>query len=170
MENLSALISTIDWGLITASIALLLSIVTIRDQRKHNKLSVRPIAMISVADYVDRLAVNLQNQGTGPLIIEKLLVTDSNGNERNSIIEFFDDGFEDVTWSTFTGGINGWAILPGSQRTLIELVEDSSDKKFVAKRNKVRKVLAGLKVIVHYQDIYEQKMPVKVRSLDFFAR
>ena len=169
MEKLFNLIATIDWGIVIAFVAILLTIMTIRDPRKHNKLSVRPIAIISVADYEDRLAVNLQNQGTGPLIIEKISII--NNNEiRSSIIEFFDTDFEDITWSTFIGDIDGWAILPGSQRTLIEIVGDSRDKKFIAKRNRVRKVLANLKIEVRYCDIYEQKMPIKVRSLDFFAR
>lgn len=169
MNEVFDFLGNINWGIVTGFAAIILTIVTIRDQRKHNKLSVKPIAIISVADYEERLAVNLQNQGNGPLIIEKLLIK-NNDEEKSSIIDFFETGFEDVVWSTFTADIDGWSILPASHRTLIELIGNPSDKKFIAKRNRVRKVLANLKVEVQYQDIYENKMPVKVRDLDFFAR
>ncbi len=66
-------LSKIDWGLVTGVIALIFTAISLQVQRKHNKLSVKPIAIISAGDYQDELAVHVQNKGTGPLIImEKL--------------------------------------------------------------------------------------------------
>jgi hypothetical protein len=139
-------------------------------QRKHNKLSVKPIAIVSVADYENELAVRLQNKGTGPLIIKNLSFTDSSGKIEKSIIDFIDSSFKNVVWSTFVADIGGWAILPNETKTLIELNGDSADKEFVRVRDKVGKVLAQIQVELLYQDIYENDMPKKIRKLDWFAR
>ena len=137
---------------------------------KHNKLSVKPIAIITVADYESRISVYLQNRGTGPLIIKKLLFSDKSGREERSLIKFFGEEFNDVEWSTFMENIDGWAILPGKYENLLELEGNPTDKVFIAIRNRVREKLAPIHVELHYQDIYEKDMPIKTRSLDFFAR
>jgi hypothetical protein len=160
----------IDWGVVTGVIALIFTAVTLMIQRKHNRLSVKPIAIISVGDYINELTVCLQNKGTGPLIIKNLSFTDQSGRKENSIIDFFSSDFREVVWSTFLSDIDGWAILPGESKTLIKLDGDSTDKDFVLVREKVRKVLATIQVELLYQDIYENDMPKKVRRLDFFAR
>lgn len=169
-QFLDSILAVTDWGAVTGVIALVFAAISLRVQQKHSRLSVKPIAIISVADYQDRISVYLQNQGTGPLIIKKLLFTDEGNRTRSSLIEFFGAEFSNVVWRTFAGNITGWAILPGEHKTLIELVGDPLDDSFAANRNRVRKVLAPLKVEVHYQDIYEKDMPTKTRTLDWFAR
>ena len=169
-QFLDSILAATDWGAVTGVIALVFAAISLRVQRKHNRLSVKPIAIISAADYKDRISVYLQNQGTGPLIIKKLLFTDEDNGTSSSLIEFFGAEFSNVVWRTFTGNIDGWAILPGEHKTLIELVGDPLDDNFAASRNRVRKVLAPVKVKVHYQDIYEKDMPVKTRTLDWFGR
>jgi hypothetical protein len=166
-----------DWAVVPAVIALVLLVValiftaeTLRIQRTHNRLSVRPIAVITVGDYLDELVVHLQNKGTGPLIIKDLSFTDQSGRKEKSIVDFFGSDFGDVVWSTFVSDIDGWAILPGETRTLIKLVGDDTDKDFLLLRERVRKVLASLQVELQYRDIYESDMPKKVSKLDFFAR
>ncbi len=161
----------IDWGAVTIGvIALIFTAITLFVQRKHNRLSVKPIAIITVADYESRISVYLHNRGIGPLIIKKLSFTNENGKQVSSLIEFFGNEFDDVVWSTFTGNIDGWAVLPGKHETLLELTGDETDSSFITDRNRVRKILALIKVEIHYQDIYEQDMPIKTRPLVFFAR
>jgi len=163
-------ISKIDWGLVTGIVALIFTAISLQVQRNHNRLSVKPIAIVSVGDYENELAVYLQNKGTGPLIIKKLSITDQNGRTEKAIIDFFDSEWENVMWSTFVADIDGWAILPNETKTLIKLNGDVEDKDFVYVRNKVRKVLSQLQVELLYQDIYEREMPKKTRKLDWFAR
>lgn len=150
-------------------IALLFSAITLYIQRKHNKLSVKPIAIITVVDYEGIIGVYLENRGTGPLIIKKLLLTNEHGREESALIEFFGDEFKDIKWSTFTGTREGWAILPGKYERLIELKGDSTDKNFITTRDRVRGILAPVRVELHYQDIYEKDMPIKTRNLYSFA-
>ena len=162
--------SKIDWGLVTGVIALIFTAISLQVQRKHNRLSVKPIALISVGNYENELAVHLQNKGTGPLIIKKLSFVDQSGKTEKAIIDFFGSDFKNVVWSTFVADIDGWTILPNETKTLIKLNGDSADNEFVRVRDKVRKVLAQIQVELLYQDIYEKDMPKKIRKLDWFAR
>jgi len=163
-------LSKVDWGLVTGIIALIFTAVSLQVQRKHNRLSVKPIAIISAGDYQDELAVHLQNKGTGPLIIKELSFTSENGKTEKAVINFFGSEFKGVVWSTFVADIDGWAILPNETKTLIKLNGDSTDKDFIRVRDKARKVLAQIQVELIYQDIYENNMPKKTRKLDWFAR
>ena len=163
-------LSTIDWGLVTGVIALIFTAISLQVQRKHNRLSVKPIALVSVGDYENELAVHLQNKGTGPLIIKELSFVDQNGKTEKAIIDFFGSDFKNVVWSTFVADIDSWTILPNETKTLIKLDGDSADEEFARVRDKVRKVLAQIQVELLYQDIYEKDMPKKIRKLDWFAR
>ena len=169
-EQIQVEISKIDWGLVTGVIALIFTAINLYIQRKHNRLSVKPIAIISVGDYENELAVNLQNKGTGPLIIKDLSFTTENGKTKKAIIDFFGLEFKDVTWSMFLGNIDGWALLPNETKTLIKFNGSSSDNEFIRNRDKVRKVLAQIQVELLYQDIYEKTMQKKIRKLDWFER
>jgi hypothetical protein len=169
-QEIMELLTKFDWGIVIGIIALIFTAITFRVQRKHNRLSVRPIAIISVGDYENKLTVSIQNKGTGPLIIKDLSITSENGKIEKAIINYFDSDYDHVVWSTFCADIDGWAILPGETQTLIKLDGNPADEDFVLIRNRVRKVLASLKVELRYQDIYEIDMPKKVRKLDFFAR
>jgi len=170
VQQIQDVLSRIDWGVVIGFVALVFTAMSLQIQRKHNRLSVKPIAIISIGDYENELAVYLQNRGTGPLIIKNLFFTDQSGRKEKALIDFFGSDFMDVLWSTFIADIDGWAILPGETKTLIKLNGDPSDENFAVVREKVRKVLATIQVELHYQDIYGNDMPEKIRRLDFFAR
>ena len=89
-------LSKIDWGLVIGVIALIFTAVSLQIQRKHYRLSVRPIALIAVADYENEVTVYLQNKGTGPLIVKKLSFTNQYGKTETAIIDFFGSDFENV--------------------------------------------------------------------------
>jgi len=66
-------------GTYIAICALIVSVVTVAISawsglvnRKHMRLSVRPVAAIPVADFENRLGVWLSNKGLGPLRIKAL--------------------------------------------------------------------------------------------------
>jgi hypothetical protein len=170
IQQILDFITKIDWGVIIGIIALLFTAISLQVQRKHNRLSIKPIAIISVGDYENQLAVYLQNKGTGPLIIENLSIALDNDRKEKAIIDFFDSNFKNVVWSTYVANIDGWAILPGESRTLIKLDGNPTDENFICIRDNIRKVLASLQVELQYKDIYENRMPKKIRKLDFFAR
>lgn len=170
MQQILDALTRIDWGVVTGLIALLFTGFSLKVQHQHNILSIKPIAIFSVGDYENQLAVHLQNKGVGPLIIKKLSFVNEKGRRENSIIDLFGTEFENVVWDTFVDDIDGWAVLPNESKTLIRLNGDPSDQEFCLMRNKVRKVLSTIQAELIYLDIYGNKMPMKVRKLDFFAR
>lgn len=165
-QNLFKMIANINWDTVIGFTAIIFTAISLYMQRKHNRLSVKPIAIISVGDYEHEIAVYLQNKGTGPLIIKDLSFTDGQTKEK-ALIDFFGSEFNDVAWTTFVADIDGWAILPGETKTLIKK-NISKDEIFVL--NKMRKILSKIEVNLKYQDVYEKDMPLKTRKLDFFAR
>ena len=56
-ENMEAIVSIC---------ALVVAYITYTSSKKHNYLSVKPIAYILPQDYEDKICVILQNKGTGP--------------------------------------------------------------------------------------------------------
>jgi hypothetical protein len=77
----SAVVASI--ALVLSLISLWISIAALRHQRKHNRLSVRPLAYIMIGDYEDRVFVKLTNNGTGPMIIKSIKVINaSNPSEQ----------------------------------------------------------------------------------------
>lgn len=164
------IIRNIDWGVVTGLIALFTALAGLYLQRTHDKLSVKPIGMITFRDYIDNIAVSLQNKGIGPLIIKDISVTDESGRKEESIIAFFGQEFVNVIWSDYIGDITDWAILPGESKTLIEYGGDPNDREFDNNRERVRRILAQLQIEVQYQDVYEKSMPTIERNLDWFRR
>jgi hypothetical protein len=170
LQQIQDCLLKIDWGVIIGLIALVFTAISLQVQRKHNRLSVKPIAIISVGDFEDELAVHLQNKGTGPLIIKSLSFSDQNGRTEKAIINFFGSDYKNIVWSMFIADIDGWSILPSETKTLIMFKGDSANKEFIHNRDRIRKVLAQIRVEVLYQDIYGNNMSKKTRKLDWFAR
>ena len=147
-------ISKIDWGIITGVIALFFTAISLQIQRKHNRLSVKPIADVMVGDYENELEVYIENKGTGPLIIKNLSFTNQDGKTEKAINNFFGSDFKNVVWDKFGPDIDKRAILPNESITLIKLSGKSANKSFVRVREKVRKVLTQIQVEWVYQYTY----------------
>ena len=79
------------FALIISVVSLCVAHVTLKNQERHNILSVKPIPMVSVVDYEDRLTVKIRNHGSGPLIIKNIQVKRAS-QARESLIEWFEAG------------------------------------------------------------------------------
>ena len=56
-------------ALFVSAVSLFVAYRTLRHQRRHNVLSVKPIPTVMAADHEDSLRVKLRNHGSGPLIV-----------------------------------------------------------------------------------------------------
>lgn len=159
-------------ALLVSIISIGFTIVTIAMQRTHNRKSVVPIGHITVGDYDDRIFVRLRNDGVGPLIIEKLAVTNKNSLDkpRSALIDCMPDTPEGYPWTTFVEDVSGRAISPEKELTLILFEGNSSDRKFVRIRRSIREALSSLTIKVDYRNVYGELMPSAARNLDWFAR
>lgn len=157
-------------ALTVAAISVLLSVWTAFLQRQHMRLSVRPIAVIPVSDYENRIGVNLKNSGLGPMRITALRVIDNDGNAFESLIKCMPELEPGVLWDTFYEKADGATIEAGHKFNLLRLQGELDDMAYIRSRDKVRRALSRLKVVVEYTDLYNKKMPLSERELSWFGR
>lgn len=149
------------FAVIMSFISIIFTVIFSRLQVKHNKNSLKPISAIKLNDYEDQILVKIQNVGTGPLTIKKLLFK-SDTQESSTLIEMMPDIGQ--TWTTFTECVDGWTIPVGGKLILLEL-DPYEDKD----KAQVRKTLSKITVYLEYTDIYNTTF-YDHRSLDFFGR
>lgn len=159
-------------ALIVSLISIILTVVTIAMQRTHSRKSMMPIGQITVGDYENQISVRLRNDGAGPMIVEKVTVTrsDGHGAATLALIEFMPKLPKAYSWTSFVRDITDRPISPEKDVTLILLEGDPADEKFVRARQSVRKALSELNIKVEYKNIYGEKMSPVIRNLDWFAR
>jgi hypothetical protein len=156
---------------LTAIFALGTSAVAMSGQRRHNRNSVLPIPFIDFGDYENKLSVALRNVGVGPLIIEKLTVSNSRtGAEGGSVVEFMPD-LPDLMWSEFVqDDISGRPIAPGEELLMLELSAPPGNNPLnSAHKAAVRTSLSELTMTVVVKDIYGKRKKC-TRAFDWFAR
>ena len=156
-------------ALFVSCVSVWISVSSARSQRRHNELSVRPLAEVTVADYEDSLRVKLQNNGSGPMIV--LAVTVSDGvNAHESLIEWMPALPQGRPWNTFTRELRRRTLQAGAEIVLLELTAHENEAYFAACRDLVRAALSPLTVNVEYTDIYNDVMWLCQKPLSWFAR
>jgi hypothetical protein len=138
-------------------------------QEKHNRLALKPIPFVALADFEHQLRIKVVNDGAGPLVVRKITVSNDFG-QKADVISWMPPLPPGLCWSSFSILRAGRAILPNNGVILLQLDGDPGDEAFVVFRNVCRRVLAGLTVQVEYTDIYEGDFEAFERSMDWFAR
>lgn len=156
-------------ALFVSCVSVWISVSSARSQRRHNELSVRPLAEVTVADYENSLRVKLRNNGTGPMIV--LTVTVSNGSSaQESLIEWMPDLPQGRPWNNFSHALRRRTLQAGAEIILLELTEYEDESDFSECRDQVRSALAPLTVNVEYTDIYDTVMRPCRKPLSWFGR
>ena len=156
-------------ALTISMVSLYVSHAALKIQRRHNVLSVKPIPMVSVADYEDRLTVKILNNGSGPLIIKDVQVK-KESQVRESLVDWMPSLPDGMYWTTFVGPVKNRSLLPGNEIKLLELTEDHSEKKFKEVRDNCRAALCQLTVVLEYTDVYESAFEFHEKQLSWFGR
>jgi len=160
---------------ITAVVAIIISFASIilttyvaYISRKHNFMQVKPIAIILESDYERKISISIKNAGIGPLIVEKFYI---NGNTINDdIISIMPMLPDNMTWDTFYDCINEICIPAGEEIILIKLSGNPNEQQFSEIRDECRKILAKTTTTLIYKDIYDRRMPVIEKKLEWFGR
>ncbi len=158
------------FALLVSVLALGLTIWTAFLQRKHMRLSVRPIAAIPLADFENRIGVFLQNKGLGPMRIVSLRVSNPDGETCDQIKPLMPKLNNGIFWSNFHDTIDGGVIEAGKNVELLLLQGNMQDEGYKASRDRVRQKLSVLKIEVVYEDLYGKKMEPYNKKLSFFGR
>jgi hypothetical protein len=153
----------------TAVVALAVSTIALVIQRKHNRLSVRPIAYFVFGNYEDDLYVKLKNYGSGPLCVEKLIVLSTKGAENETLIDAVSHALPKITWRDFVESIVGRTIPSGEEIVLLRYCPQEDNQEDLEARSTLREILSAMTLLVEYSDIYDKRQPPTQRSLDFFS-
>lgn len=156
-------------ALLIALIALVIGLAALRSQRRHNLLSARPLAAITVTDFEDSLKVELENNGTGPLVVKSIRVM--KGKEtRQSIHAWMPDLPGGIGWTSYIGAADKRSIAPGGRLALIDLNWDEAGGEvgfadFAIVRDACRTILRKLSISVSHTDIYGTRLEPYEREL-----
>lgn len=161
-------------ALITSVVSIILTVITIKIQHRHNLKSVRPIGYITVGDYENDIYVSIINNGIGPMLIKGFKATNERVSSDSSLIDIIpNDLNEQIVWSDFASTIIGRTLKPGDRMYLIRLKikEEEIDKEFYQKIKKsIREFLKNVKIVIEYTDIYEKNKYNISRKLEWFGR
>jgi hypothetical protein len=150
-------------------ISIWISIRTARGQDLHNALTVRPLAEVTVADYEDSVRVKLLNNGTGPMILKAITVSDGR-DALSNLIDWMPDLPTARPWTDFSKNFHMRTLAADSHLVLLELTKVEGEVGFEACRDVVRAALSPLTVNVEYMDIYDNTMRPVRKTLDWFGR
>lgn len=158
-------------ALFVSAVSIVLAIFNMTTQRIHNRKSLMPIAHVRLGDYENRIFVRLHNDGIGPMVISRVIVSKpgSKAKKQASLLAFMPDLPAGILWTTSVADLAGWALSADKDITLLMLEGDPADPKFTSARQSVRHALSELKIEVKYRDIYGTRMPAAVRDLKWFA-
>lgn len=133
--------------------------------RKHNILSVKPIPDILTSNFENKIAITLENNGAGPLIIKKFRAYVGNESKTN-IIDWMPNIPNGYYWSNWLQNFENCAIKPYDSKILLEFKLELEDKNQTEIRDNIRKSLSKVSIEFEYTDIYENKMyfPLHVLS------
>jgi len=134
--------------------------------RKHNILSVKPIPDILTSDFEDKIAVTLENNGTGPLIIKtfKAIISDKS---KSNVIDWMPNLPDGYYWSNWLRDFEGCAIKPFESKVLLEFKLNNEDEKQREIRDDIRRALSKVSIKFEYTDIYNTRMYFPTRILSF---
>lgn len=136
--------------------------------REHNRLSVRPMPYISQPDYENRIAVVVQNNGTGPMVLKKAEA--KTGVHTGHLMDLIPAPPKNVTFTNFNRIVQVRPIRPGDHVDLLDLSINQNDPAAVRYRDDLREALGDMTVELTYTDVYGSRFKVYSQKLDWFHR
>ena len=156
-------------ALVVSFLSIILTVVSLLLQRRHNFKSLTPIASVIFDDYEDMVALKLKNTGVGPLIVEKFIATDG-VEKKDNLISWMPNTPAGILWDNFYVYLDGIVVPPGEEVDILKLRGNINKESFNIFRDDVRKALSRLTVIIEYRDIYNRRMKGNQRNLQWFGR
>jgi hypothetical protein len=152
---------------IVATLAVFVSIVSVvftalalKYQRRHNYKSVRPIGVLVGGNYENNIFIKLENNGIGPLIIKKMVVSykSINGSDIINVIPTTLSGR--IRWSDYATELEDKTIPASKSINLLVWTPKNYEQQDIERidldRRELRDVLKLIKITVYYTDVYEQ--------------
>lgn len=146
-------------ALVVSCVAIFQGARSLRIQREHNYHSLRPLPSLNRLTYVNRIGVQLENRGLGPMLLQAIRVHKSTeeADSKTSLIEWMPSLPPDMAWSDYRRGMGGSVLQPDKIWNLVLLEGDPDSELFAAVAQSVRRALAPLIVTIRYRDIYDRE-------------
>ncbi|WP_420386590.1 hypothetical protein [Roseivirga sp.] len=169
------------WEVIIAVSALLVSVVSVyfnskalKIQRIHNQKSVTPIPKILINDHSNYLCVFLKNVGVGPLIIEKMVVSNRvEGLSGNTLYEIMPKCPKNISWSRYLASYRPkrTTLSQNESMPLLEIFIDKQNQAEIDFQKEIREILKGTEIRLKYCDVYQYEEPSDYSTqLTYFSR
>lgn len=150
---------------ITISIlALFLTFYQAYLQRVHNAKSVKPLGQIDLSDRKNHMFIYIQNNGLGPLIIDKLIFT-KDGEHYTTISECLELDPKSY-WHIIISPMVNKVVLPNSH---LVVFDKNTENLSVEDIDLIRRQLFPITLTVNCRDIYDNKFSFE-RNLQWFSR
>lgn len=133
---------------------------------KQNK----PYPYLELSKFNNTTTISLYNYGTGPLIVSKMYVLYNGqkvyGNPFLAIRDLVNSTFPNVEIEY--NSAQTYILSPGGERRLLDIHPTNSfDNIYLNEQLKIRNILKDCRVLIDYEDIFENKMNTSM-SLIFF--
>ena len=148
-------------GIFTSVIALAVSVVVFRSEKKLTVNSVRPLLNAFCGSHKDNVYVRIGNYGMGPAIVDSVEFTSCDGDEEidDSLAHYVwrkaqEDGVEIGPFYDFipVDALVGRAVAPDGELFLVQYRSRNPEL-----CDYVKRVLASVSVKIRYSDIFENK-------------
>ncbi len=156
-------------AIIIGFLSIILTFWTLLTNRRHQRLTLRPIADISTEDFENKSSVKIENKGNGPLIINAFRAIKGTDSKAD-LIDWMPELPDNLYWSDFHKHIEGSALRPSGSLALVEFKLDKSNAKQREARDNIRRTLEIIDGELDYSDIYEKPMHYPRHSLSWFGR
>jgi hypothetical protein len=145
-------------------LALLATFYQLYLQRIHNEKSLKPLGQVDLGDQKKRLYIHIQNNGLGPMMIDKLTFT-KQGYHYSAISDCLNLDPKSY-WHILLSDTVKKVILPNTHLVVFEKnIENYSQEEI----EPIRKQLSLISLKVDYRDIYDNTFTLE-RNLEWFAR
>lgn len=151
-------------ALLVSILAIVFTIWQIRIQRRHNRLSVKPIPEILLSK-VEGATIDLKNLGVGPLRCLALLTKDASGKTYYHIMDALPTDLN-LNRTVFTNRWN-FTILPGETITIFSIAETWTDSSPSENLKRALEALSSLTLSLEYTSIYDEKFPIYQKTLEW---
>jgi hypothetical protein len=134
-------------------------------QRIHNEKSVKPLIQINLTDSNGLIFVHIQNNGLGPVIVQKLVFIKDEQlyNDIKDCLALNPNSYQHVSINKSVTKV----VPPGTYLEVFSKQFDTTNA--LAEMDKIRRELATIKLKVEGKDIYDNKVIVE-RELSWFVR
>ncbi|MCA6438503.1 MAG: hypothetical protein ACRCSM_06455 [Sediminibacterium sp.] len=155
-------------------VTLLLGLIS--DRRNRTNVSIeqqkqRPLLHIGYLDSENKIEIFMKNKGNGPLIIVNYRLVELNTNQQIEGIYNCLPSIERL-FENYTGSQNNTVLSPNEVQELLlyEFQDGEQTAPFEEGKSLLRNALSVYKIVVDYNDVFDNRMPTYERSLAWFGR